>query len=109
GQKWSWTFNYQSEGIPEVGANVYDIGTVEQTPSLYLPVGQTVRFNLTSPDVIHSFWVPAFYFKRDVFPGQPSSFELPPTKEGVYAGKCAELCGTYHSAMIFEVHVVSQE
>ena len=109
GQKWSWTFNYQSEGIPEVGANVYDIGTVEQTPSLYLPVGQTVRFNLTSPDVIHSFWVPAFYFKRDVFPGQPSSFELTPTKEGVYAGKCAELCGTYHSAMIFEVHVVSQE
>lgn len=109
GQKWSWTFNYQTEQLSGVEANVYDIGTVEQIPTLYLPVDQTVKFDLISPDVIHSFWVPSFYFKRDVIPGHPTSFELTPTKEGVFAGKCAELCGTYHSAMIFEVHVVSQD
>lgn len=108
GQKWSWTFNYQTEQMSGVNANVYDIGTVEQIPTLYLPVNQTVKFDVSSPDVIHSFWVPSFYFKRDVIPGHPTSFELTPTKEGVFAGKCAELCGTYHSAMIFEVHIVSE-
>ncbi|HIT75582.1 MAG TPA: cytochrome c oxidase subunit II [Candidatus Avipropionibacterium avicola] len=109
GEKWSWVFNYETAERASVQENVYDIGTVERIPTLYLPVNETVRFNVSSPDVIHSFWVPAFYFKRDLLPGQPTSFELTPTKEGVFAGKCAELCGTYHSAMIFEVHVVSAE
>lgn len=108
GEKWSWIFNYEGESR-EVGEDVHDIGTMEQIPTLYLPVGETITFNVSSPDVIHSFWVPAFYFKRDMLPGQPTSFQLTPTKEGVFAGKCAELCGTYHSAMIFEVHVVSAE
>ena len=107
--KWSWAFNYDSEDIAGVDTVVHDIGTAERIPTLYLPVDRSVRFNVTSPDVIHSFWVPAFYFKRDVIPGQDSSFELTATKEGVFAGKCAELCGTYHSAMLFEVHVVSEE
>jgi cytochrome c oxidase subunit 2 len=51
--------------------------------------------------------VPAFAFKMDVVPGRANNFELTPTKEGVFRGKCAELCGTYHSAMLFNVHVVS--
>lgn len=106
GQKWSWTFNYMdgSDGGP-----VWDAGTVERTPDLYLPVGETVTFNLNSPDVIHSFWVPSFYMKLDVIPGRTNSFQVTPSREGVFAGKCAELCGTYHSAMLFNVHVVSQE
>lgn len=109
GQKWSWTFNYKDTArLDDPTAGVYDVGTMEQTPTLYLPVNKSVRFNVSSPDVIHSFWVPAFYFKRDVIPGQPTSFELTPTKEGTYAGKCAELCGTYHSLMIFDVKVVSE-
>lgn len=102
GQKWSWTFNYTNAGV-------WDAGTIEKTPDLYLPVNQTVRFNLNSPDVIHSFWVPTFYMKMDVIPGRTNSFDVTPNKEGVFAGKCAELCGTYHSAMLFNVHVVSQE
>lgn len=111
-QKWSWTFNYMEAQNPSVGADLHNadlhnVGTIQSIPDLYLPVGESVRFNLASADVIHSFWVPAFYFKLDVIPGHPNSFDLTPTKIGTYEGKCAELCGTYHSAMIFTVHVVS--
>ena len=108
GWKWSWTFNYLEESNSAVGANVWESGTIERTPTLYLPVNEPVKFILTSPDVNHSFWVPAFYFKMDVIPGRTNSFTLTPTKEGTFAGKCNELCGTYHSAMLFNVKVVSQ-
>ncbi|NED98292.1 cytochrome c oxidase subunit II [Phytoactinopolyspora alkaliphila] len=102
GQQWSWTFNYVDE-------DVYDIGTPEEFPTLYLPVDQTVRFDLDSPDVIHSFWVPQFYMKMDVVPGRTNSFQVTPNQEGTFAGKCAELCGVYHSRMLFNVEVVSAE
>jgi cytochrome c oxidase subunit II len=108
GQKWSWTFNYKAADNPAVGQDVWEAGTINKTPDLYLPVGQLVQFNLSSPDVIHSFWVPSFYSKLDVIPGRLNSFQMTPTTEGVLAGKCAELCGTYHSAMLFNVHVVSE-
>ena len=109
GQKWSWTFNYMEADNPEVGTVVNLAGTVDKIPDLYLPVNQTVRFNLASADVIHSFWIPAFYFKLDVIPGHPNSFDVTPDKLGTYTGKCAELCGTYHAAMLFTVHVVSED
>jgi cytochrome c oxidase subunit 2 len=102
GQQWSWTFNY-------LDADVYDVGTAVDPPTLVLPVDQTVRFDLSSPDVIHSFWVPSFYFKMDVVPGRDNFFELTPNREGTFAGKCAEYCGAYHSRMLFSVEVVSQE
>jgi cytochrome c oxidase subunit II len=109
GQKWSWTFNYKSGTDPAVGQDVWNAGTINATPDLYLPVGKLVEFRLSSPDVIHSFWVPSFYGKLDVIPGRQNSFVLTPTKEGDFRGKCAELCGTYHSAMLFNVHIVSEE
>jgi cytochrome c oxidase subunit II len=109
GQKWSWTFNYKSASDPAVGQDVWNAGTINATPDLYLPVGKLVEFRLSSPDVIHSFWVPSFYGKLDVIPGRQNSFVLTPTKEGDFRGKCAELCGTYHSAMLFNVHIVSEE
>lgn len=108
GQKWSWTFNYMEESNPAVGTVVHDLGTIERFPDLYLPVGKPVRFNLDSADVIHSFWIPQFYFKLDVFPGHRNSFDVTPTKEGTFVGRCAELCGTYHAAMLFNVHVVTE-
>jgi cytochrome c oxidase subunit II len=109
-QKWSWTFNYKSANNPAVGSDVYEAGTINKTPTLYLPVGKSVRFHLISPDVIHSFWVPAFYRKLDVVPGKLNQFiDLTPTEEGLYRGKCTELCGTYHSAMLFNVAVVSED
>lgn len=109
GQKWSWTFSYIEGDNPAIGQDAHTVGTIEQMPDLYLPLGETVRFELNSPDVIHSFWVPTFLFKLDVIPGHPNSFEVTPTKLGTYDGKCAELCGTYHAAMLFKVHVVSVE
>ncbi|WP_370318120.1 cytochrome c oxidase subunit II [Tessaracoccus sp. OH4464_COT-324] len=108
GQKWSWTFNYHGEEIPGIGVDAHNRGTLEKIPDLYLPVNKTVKFNLDSADVIHSFWVPAFYFKLDVIPGHPNSFQVTPNKVGVYDGKCAELCGEFHSAMLFKVHVVEE-
>jgi cytochrome c oxidase subunit 2 len=108
GQKWSWTFNYKEANDPAVGQDVWEAGTINNTPDLYLPVGRSVHFNLSSPDVIHSFWIPAFYEKLDVIPGRNNNFYATPTAIGVFPGKCAELCGTYHSAMLFNVHVVSQ-
>lgn len=110
GSKWQWAFNYNGETAAG-GDDVYDIGTPEDFADLYLPVDESVRFNLLSPDVIHSFWIPEFYFKMDVVPGrgpQVNSFDLTPTREGTFTGRCAELCGLYHSRMLFKVHVVSR-
>lgn len=109
GQKWSWTFNYHGSEDPEIGADAHMVGTLEKIPDLYLPVNKRVRFNLDSADVIHSFWIPSFYFKMDVIPGHPNSFDVTPNRVGVYDGKCAELCGEFHAAMIFKVHIVSEE
>lgn len=121
GQQWTWTFNY---GIGEMddSANddaaddnfpyssyVHSGGTGFDIPDLYLPVGVTTRFNLHSPDVIHSFGVPGFIMKMDVIPGRVNHYAITPTREGEFKGKCYELCGTYHSRMLFTVHVVSQE
>jgi len=102
GQQWSWTFNYLDEDVSTVG-------TTTDQPTLVLPVDQTVRFTLHSPDVIHSFWVPEFYMKMDVMPGLENSFQVTPNTEGTFKGRCAELCGAYHTRMLFDVEVVSAE
>lgn len=99
--RWNWGFNYLDEGA-------YSVGTPNAPAELVLPVDQKVRFELTSPDVIHSFWVPDFLFKMDVIPGKTNAFELTPDKVGTYPGRCAELCGVDHSRMLFTVRVVSQ-
>lgn len=106
GSKWQWAFNYLDEDATQ-GEDVFDVGTPAQPTELWLPVGESVRFDLKSPDVIHSFWIPEFYFKMDVVPGRVNSFDLTPTREGTFTGRCAELCGLYHSRMIFKVNVVS--
>lgn len=99
--RWSWAFNYKEEGV-------YDVGTPEAKPTLWLPVDERTRFQLTSPDVDHSFWIPDFLFKMDVIPGRMNQFELTPDKLGTFPGRCAELCGVDHSAMLFDVKVVSR-
>jgi len=107
-QQWSWTFNYVHESATG-GTNVYDKGTPAREPQLWLVKDESVNFDLHSPDVIHSFWVPAFYFKMDVIPGRQNSFSMTPTRLGVYQGRCAELCGYLHSEMLFKVHVVTRD
>lgn len=101
GFRWSWGFNYLDE-------ETFDVGTPAVAPVLYLPIDEKVRFELTSPDVIHSFWVPDFLFKMDVVPGRINQFELTPNKLGTFPGRCAELCGVDHSRMLFTVEVVSR-
>ncbi|MFI1653241.1 cytochrome c oxidase subunit II [Streptomyces avidinii] len=78
-------------------------------PTLVLPKGEKVRFILSSNDVIHSFWVVPFLFKQDVIPGHTNVFEVIPSQNGTFMGKCAELCGVDHSRMLFNVKVVSPE
>jgi cytochrome c oxidase subunit II len=108
GQKWSWSFNYLGEDAVG-GEDVYTAGTPAEMPTLVLPVDETVTVTLDSPDVIHSFWVPVFLMKMDVIPGRENSFSFTPRVEGTFKGKCAELCGTYHSRMLFNLRVVSSQ
>jgi cytochrome c oxidase subunit II len=114
GMQWDWDFNYNYDAATEQvftagGPDVYNSGTPGEPPTLYLPLGEEVKFTLTSPDVIHSFWVPAFLFKLDVVPGRVNQFEITPTKLGVYSGECAELCGVDHSRMLFWVDIVTPQ
>ena len=107
GRQWAWTFNYlKGDLVGPEGA--YDAGTPKDRSELYLPVNKLARFELTSPDVIHGFWINEFLMKMDVMPGKRNAFELTPNKIGVFRGKCAELCGIDHSRMLFDVHVVSE-
>ena len=91
------------------------VGSQDEIPVLVIPENRTVRFVEHSEDVIHSFWVPEFLFKRDVIPYGTSNttrdnqFEITATKTGNFVGRCAELCGTYHSEMNFEVRVVPMQ
>lgn len=108
--KWNWQFNYR-DGIGEQARTVAStLGSSDYIPVLVVPSHEKVRFEETSRDVIHSFWVPELLFKRDVFPGGlRNAFEVTIDREGAYVGRCAELCGTYHSMMNFEMRVVSAE
>ncbi|MEY3586985.1 MAG: cytochrome c oxidase subunit [Actinomycetota bacterium] len=111
-KQWSWDFNYVDENVYSSGIQAQFTGVEENIsetlPTLYLPVNKTVQIDLHARDVIHSFWVIDFLYKKDMFPGQTNHMYFTPTKEGTYAGKCAELCGEYHSMMLFQVKVVSE-
>jgi cytochrome c oxidase subunit 2 len=108
--KWNWQFVYPGTNGPD-GKPVNTVGTTSEPPILVLPTDRTIRFEVASADVIHSFWVPEFLFKLDVIPGNENGrdnvFEVTVRKEGAYVGRCAELCGTYHAYMNFEVRAVS--
>jgi cytochrome c oxidase subunit 2 len=112
GKQWSWDFNYVNDNVYFSGIQAQFTGdeenVMETLPTLYLPVGKTVQIDLTARDVIHSFWVVDFLYKKDMFPGQTNHMYFTPLKEGTYVGKCAELCGEYHSMMLFNVKVVSE-
>jgi cytochrome c oxidase subunit 2 len=102
GFRWAWQFTY--ENLPP---STTVTGTPDQLPTLYLPQGEKVRFVITTSDVNHSFWVPAFIIKMDAIAGRTNQFEVTPERLGTYAGKCAELCGRSHSRMLFNVKIVT--
>jgi cytochrome c oxidase subunit 2 len=135
--KWNWQFIYNDVRVngavkptpqvytdPATGTVLKDptdtklpfylstVGSQDEIPVLVIPIGAKVQFDEHSEDVIHSFWVPEFLFKRDVIPygtdntNRDNKFEIQATTTGSFVGRCAELCGTYHSQMNFEVRVV---
>ncbi|MEJ8277391.1 cytochrome c oxidase subunit II [Pseudonocardia spirodelae] len=111
GFQWNWEFSYPDEA-GQGGRPVSTLGTSDTIPVMVLPTGRSIEFTQRSPDVIHSFYVPEFLFKRDVFP-YPERNEQDNTyvidgidREGAFVGRCAELCGTYHSQMNFEVRAL---
>ena len=105
GFQWSWEFKYPQYHVTNIG-DMYGEGPL---PVLEIPTGETVQFNLASEDVVHAFWVPEFLFKRDVIPGHPNHFTITATKTGTYTGHCSELCGLYHSRMLFTLKVVTPQ
>ncbi|HBS08757.1 MAG: cytochrome c oxidase subunit II [Actinobacteria bacterium] len=119
GKQWAWDFQYNgdeednSDAVWTMGiqAQPDKAGNIDQEalPTLYLPVDQTVQIKLQSRDVIHSFWVVDFLYKKDMYIGKDNYWSFTPTREGTYAGRCAELCGEYHSMMLFTVQVVSAD
>jgi len=114
GKQWSWDFNYLDDDAYETGQHAQDVGSagtgvLRDQVTLWLPVDEKVEFTLDSRDVIHSFWVPSFLYKMDIIPGKTNHFQVTPTEIGFYEGKCAELCGEYHSSMLFNVNVVSRD
>jgi cytochrome c oxidase subunit II len=109
GFQWSWQFNYPKYGVTEDG-EMWEPNlpaSQQHLPLLEIPEGETIEFNLTSPDVIHAFWVPEFLFKRDVIPGHPNHFSITADQTGTFTGHCSELCGVYHSRMLFTLKIVT--
>jgi len=94
GFQWSWKFEYPAYGVT--------------SDELHLPVGKQVLLQMTSNDVIHSFWVPEFRPKQDVVPGRITELRITPTLIGNYKVRCAELCGTSHAYMEKPVVVSTQ-
>jgi cytochrome c oxidase subunit 2 len=97
GQQFAWAFQYPAAAG----------GQPVQSDVLYLPLGESVQFSMTSKDVIHAFWVPAFRIQQDVVPGITTHYRITPTKLGTYDGVCNELCGLGHATMRTVVHVVT--
>jgi cytochrome c oxidase subunit II len=122
GSQWTWTFQYpqyavknSSQGVTEIGqmwnGNTGPANNTGQLPLLEIPDHEVVRFNLYSIDVIHSFWILPFDFKRDVLPDHPNHFQVTATST-LYGGpdsigRCSELCGLYHSRMLFRIKIVT--
>jgi cytochrome c oxidase subunit II len=123
GFQFGWTFRYMDPAAYDPITDKYaDTGIIIPfSPALpsaedpapvvqeaILPVDVPIRFRLTSLDVIHSFYVPAFFFKRDVIPGRTNEFEITIEEPGVYGGQCAEFCGLSHGRMFFTIRAVEQ-
>ena len=94
-KQWWWRIEYRTAGV-----------TIETANELRLPLGQRIELQLASPDVIHSFWVPALAGKMDMIPGRLTRLALEPTQTGTFRGVCAEFCGASHALMAFSVVVM---
>ncbi len=99
GERWWWRVTY----VDEAGRRI------ESANEIRLPVGRPVELELTSADVIHSFWVPRLAGKLDMIPGHTNTLTLQATKAGISRGQCAEYCGGPHAFMSFYVIAMPED
>ena len=99
--QWGWEFTFPD-------ADVVVSGTAADPPRIELPTGETIAFEITSQDVVHSFWIPRFLIKRDAVPNRPNRFDVVIEEQGTYGGQCGEFCGLLHSRQLFEIDAVSR-
>lgn len=97
GEQWWWRIGYVHEAFD---------APIESANEIRVPAGRPVAFELDSPDVIHSFWIPSLGGKLDMIPGRTNRLVLTPLEPGRYRGVCAEFCGTSHALMAFDVVVM---
>jgi cytochrome c oxidase subunit 2 len=114
--RFGWIFDYQVPGSLDAESGEYEPAGVtisgggrEGAPEMVVPVGQPVLIRLTAADVIHSWYVPSFFFKRDAIPGHLNEFEITVEQPGVYGGQCAEFCGLAHGDMYFSVNAMAPD
>jgi cytochrome c oxidase subunit 2 len=106
GFQWGWRFVYPN-GHSQVGtANYNDINDNNDLPVLVMPANETVQLHVVSLDVVHTFYVPAFLYNRDLIPGVHNVFDVDVTQPGLYPGQCNNICGQYHAYMRFLVDVM---
>jgi cytochrome c oxidase subunit 2 len=100
GERWWWRVRYLDAD-----------GAIRLTTAneIRIPAGLPVEFRLTSPEVIHSFWIPSLGGKLDMIPGRVNSYVLSADAPGVHRGQCAEFCGAQHALMAFYVVVETRE
>jgi cytochrome c oxidase subunit 2 len=101
GFQWQWTFAYPDQGLSFTG-------TGRTGPVMALPINESIRIRLHATDVIHSFYVPQFLYKKDVVPGRVNEFEVVVKEPGTYKGQCAEFCGLSHADMLFSVQAMTR-
>ena len=99
--RWQWRFDYPGTGISISGGP-------DSPAEMVVPAGEPIHIVLTATDVIHSFYVPQFLFKRDAIPGRPNEFDLTIDEPGAYGGQCAEFCGVFHDRMTLTVRAVTR-
>jgi len=101
GFRWQWRFDYPGTGVSISGGP-------DQPAEMVVPAGEPIHIVLTSTDVVHSFYVPQFLFKRDAIPGRPNEFDLTIDEPGAYGGQCAEFCGVFHDRMTLTVRAMTR-
>jgi cytochrome c oxidase subunit 2 len=97
-EQFAWKFQYRAPN-----------GKLVSSDQLYLPIGQSVKFDINTADVLHDFWVPAFRMKIDTVPGITTHYRVTPSRLGTYPVVCAELCGLGHAFMRSTVHVLTAQ
>ncbi len=102
--QWGWRFDYTGLNVGVAGETT--AGPGGRGPQMVVPAGQTVQITLVSDDVIHGFYVRDFNFSRYALPGVTNVFDLTVLHTGTYNGQCTQICGLYHSEMLFTVKAV---